>query len=753
MSSDNTGFACLCGHEASFCARTVRLAQKSIRMETVNREAGPPICSLGLRLTALIPNMLEHHDSPNPAQPPQTEDFEALKARLAAQDRDLQTLNDALLKAQDDLKSAQRKLDELHSSTSWRMTAVFRGPIMRLINLKRTWGVMAYEVASRGGWYDSAAEVVSDIRAYRLQYFKRLAQYLNSNGEMDPAPGSGDHDRRDYAAWFSSRPTRVSQPSGSVTEGPLISVVIPIYKPPLELLKEAIESVNRQTYGNWQLCIADDASNDPQLKEYLQSLATAQPQVHVVFRETNGHISACTNSALTLATGDYVLLLDQDDLLTPDALEQVVRCIASHPDAAIIYSDEDRINENASRHSDAYFKPDFNYDLFLGQNMVSHLGVFHRQLIADIGGFREGLEGSQDYDLALRAMERVQPHQIRHIPQVLYHWRAIKGSTALAHSEKSYASTASRVALQDHLQRTGQKGEVLPAPGLPFFNRVRYELPESGALVSVIVALDEPVEKLRGMVAEMWRTRGDIDCEFIVCTAGHFSSEELLSGFAADHTPAVIVIKTDAQAPLPERHNAAVAQSRGHVCCLVSALFTSMSENWLEELARLAGQARIAFVAPRIHNKPGLLDHGGVLFTAPMRAVYAHKGLPKNGHGYSGRAALQQEFSALSPALLVVRRALLVETGGFGQDFSGRIALIDKCLELQRQGLANVWLPYADLMFTDPAYSGRTNILTELGLFSQERKRWSTKWNEVHHDRFYNPNLSPQGDFSLNWQS
>jgi hypothetical protein len=254
------------------------------------------------------------------------------------------------------------------------------------------------------------------------------------------------------------------------------------------------------------------------------------------------------------------------------------------------------------------------------------------------------------------------------------------------------------------------------------------------------------------MLAEMWRTRGAIDCEFIICTAGHFSSEELLTGFAADQLPSVRVIKTDAQTPLPERHNAAVEQSRGHFCCLVSGLFSAMSEGWLEELARVAGQARTAFVAPRIHNKPGLLDHGGVLFTAPMRAVYAHKGLPKTGHGYSGRAALQQAFSALSPALLVVRRVLLAETGGFGRDFSGKLALIDKCLELQQQGLANVWLPYADLMFTDPVYSGRTNILTELGLFSPERKRWSTKWGDIHHDRFYNPNLSRQGDFSLNWQ-
>ncbi len=691
-----------------------------------------------------------------PQVPPETpQDLESLTRLLAARDKDLTALKDALLKSQEDLRTARKKLDEVHSSTSWRMTAVFRGPIMRLINLKRTWGVLAFEVASRGGWYATLAEIASEVRAYRLQYFRRLNQSLRSNGEHHPAPGSGDHDRRDYGAWRAAGKAVAFRPKAAAAalEPPLISVLIPVYKPPLDLLQQAIASVTEQAYDRWEICIADDASGDPELEACLRNLSAADDRVHVNFRQTNGHISACTNSALAMARGEFILLLDQDDLLAPDALQRVADCIMSQPDAAIVYSDEDRINEDGSKHDSAYFKSDFNYDLFLGQNMVSHLGVFRRQLIVDIGGFREGLEGSQDYDLALRAMERVQRHQILHIPQVLYHWRAIKGSTALDHSEKSYASTAGRVAIHDHLQRTGQKGEALPAPGLPFFNRVRYELAEPEARVSVIVALDEPADKLRPMLAEMWRTRGAIDCEFIVCTARPFSAEDLLQDFEGDGAPAVSIIRTDAQTPLPERHNAATEQARGHFCCLVSVLFTSMSDGWLEELARVAGQERAAFVAPRIHNKPGLLDHGGILFTDALRAVYAHKGLPRNTHGYSGRAALQQEFSALSPALLVVRRALLAETGGFGRDFSGRLALIDKCLELQRLGLANIWMPYAELMFTEPGYSGRTNILTELGLFGPARKRWQAKWSEAHHDRFYNPNLSRQGDFSLNWQA
>lgn len=683
-----------------------------------------------------------------------TDDSASLQDRIAHQAKQIEQLNDAVLKLQEELKSARKKLEDVHNSTSWRMTAVFRGPIMRLINLRRTWEVLAFDVASRGGWYDTLAEIGRDIRAYGFQYFRQRSQYLRSNGQHHPAPGSGPYDRNDYHAWRASGKAKAHMEPSNATEArrPLISVLIPTYKPPLDLLRQAVASVTDQPYAHWEICIADDASNDPALEAYLRQLAQDNERIHVRFRPKNGHISACTNTALELASGDYLLLLDQDDLLHPDAMLRVAECIMAHPDAAIIYSDEDRINEDATRHSSAYFKPDFNYDLFLGQNMVSHLGVFQRQLIVDIGGFRVGLEGSQDYDLALRAMERVQPQQIRHIPQVLYHWRAIKGSTALDHSEKSYASTAGRRAIHDHLERTGQKGEALPAPGLPFFNRVRYELPEAGQRVSVLVVLDEPREKVQQLLQQIHDTRGAVDVEFIVCTATAYSADELQQAFPADASHRIQVIRTDRQTPLPERVNAAAEQASGHFCCVVTVLFTRMSAGWLEELARVAGQPRVGFVAPKVQNLPGQLDHGGVLFTDRMRAVYAHKGEPKETHGYAGRAALQQEFMALSPALLVVRRAVLVETAGLNRDFSGGLALVDKCLELHQQGLANVWVPYASLVFADPAYSGRTNLLTELGLLSPARKRWVAKWGETPRDRFYNPNLSRRGDFSLNWQ-
>ena len=650
----------------------------------------------------------------------------------------------------------QETRDELHAiteSTSWRLTALVRTPILRILGLRHTLSRIAFDVATQGGWHATLTEAAVQFRHHRAAYLRRLWLRFSGQALPETVPGSGTFGRNDYHAW-QARPRKSAAAPGNPAPdtAPLISIVIPTYRPPLPLLQQAIESVKAQSLASWQLCIADDASEDPGLTSFLNQLAADDARIKVVFRERNGHISACTNSALTLATGDFVLLLDQDDLLTPDAVAAVVSCIEQHPDVGIIYSDEDRINEDGSVHTSAYFKPDFNYDLLLGQNMVSHLGVFRRQLITDIGGFREGLEGSQDYDLALRAMERLRPDQIRHIPKVLYHWRAIKGSTALDHSEKSYASTAGRRAIEEHLHRTRQVAEVLPAPELPFLNRVRYPLPAQGARVGMLIALDAPAARVADLIAAMWRSRGQVDLEFVVCMSGHATTEQLLSGLPPEAQVRIELIHAQPGLPVCERVNAALPLVQAHFVGICTVLFDRFSDAWLEELVRLAAQERVGFVAPRVHNARGHMDHGGILFTDEGRAVYLHKTKPRNSHGYAGRGALQQSFRALSAALLLVRRPVLADLGPLTPDFPGGLSLVDKCLEVDRRGLSNVWLPYVDLEFDDPVYSGRVNLLSELGWFGARRRQWNTKWGALLPDPAYNPNLSRSGDFSLNWK-
>lgn len=222
---------------------------------------------------------------------------------------------------------------------------------------------------------------------------------------------------------------------------PLISILMPTYRSDIKYLDMAIESVRQQSYDNWELCIADDASESPELESYLRKLMASDHRIKVVFRQENGHISAASNSALSLCTGEYTALLDHDDLLHPNALLQVVIAVQNTPKAAIIFSNEDKCDLEGNRFG-PYFKKGFDHDLLMEQNLISHLGVYKTELLNEIGGFRMGYEGSQDYDLALRVLQRIEESQVVHIPEVLYHWRAIPGSTAVDISEKGYAILA-----------------------------------------------------------------------------------------------------------------------------------------------------------------------------------------------------------------------------------------------------------------------------------------------------------------------
>ena len=268
------------------------------------------------------------------------------------------------------------------------------------------------------------------------------------------------------------------------THKPLISVLMPVYNPSLKMLEDAIRSVQNQLYPNWELCIADDASTEAGVCSLLQHYAKSDSRIKVVFRGKNGHISAASNSALNLVCGDYTALLDHDDLLSEHALFWLADAILAHPLAGLIYSDEDKIDESGQRY-EPYFKPDWNPDLFLSQNMINHLAAYRTDLVKNLGGFREGYEGAQDYDLALRCIEQLAPQEIVHIPRVLYHWRSHAGSTALGGSEKSYAGLAGERALNDHFARikVSAKAELLDSG----YYRTRYNLPPSAPWVSLII--------------------------------------------------------------------------------------------------------------------------------------------------------------------------------------------------------------------------------------------------------------------------
>ena len=658
-------------------------------------------------------------------------------------------LQTQLSSALEELKQTRSELEAIQNSTIWRMSLAVRAPVMFILRLRHGWGGLPGRIARHGGWFGHFCEWWRDIQSYGWGYFGRVATY-----EHNPGPGSGDHDRNDYTAW-KHRFTQTKPAASIPTDpSPLMSVVLPVYRPPLHLLQEAVASVLRQRYTNWELCIADDASNDEQLTAYLHTLESQHANVHVIFRKTNGHISQCTNSALDLATGEFVVLLDQDDLLPEEALAEVVKCVAEHPDVGIIFSDEDRIVESGTRSLGAYFKPDFNYDLFMGHNMVSHLGVYRRSLLTAIGGFRRGVEGSQDYDVALRALERLRLDQVVHIPKVLYHWRAIQGSTALSQSEKTYTTTASYKALVDHLERTGVAAEVLPCRLLPNFHRIRYTLASNMQRATVVLAFDYPVHQVRELITMLGTRAGVRDTSFIWVTSQAVTAADIQTD-PQSIAPTIQVVSAPPGGSALARVATALPLSDDPILAVLTMPFSEATDGWLDELARFAAQPRVGFVAPMVVDAADqikLVDHGGILFTDNFRAVHAHKGLHIDHTGYAGRGALSQSFSALSPALLVVRRELINTALPLTSLFGDPLDFVDLCLEFRDRGLANVWTPEVELRFNDLRFAGRTNLFTSLPPLSARRTTWIQKWGPKPKDPAYNPNLSLDGDFSLNWR-
>lgn len=549
----------------------------------------------------------------------------------------------------------------------------------------------------------------------------------------------------DYERWIAECEPSVAlvkRELRAMLRQPLISIILPVYDPPLELLEAAIDSVREQVYARWELCIADDASTDPRIRPFLEKAAAAEPRIKLFVRQTNGHISACSNSALELATGEWCALLDQDDELHETALAFAALEIAAHPDAGLIYTDEDKINASGTR-SDPYFKTDWNPELFLAQNYINHLGIYRTELLRDIGCFREGYEGSQDYDLALRCTERLKPEQIRHIPRVLYHWRAVAGSGAAVVDAKPYAKEAARRAIGDHLNREGIRGRVEACPENGEFHRVVYELAAPAPLVSVIIPTRDRVELLQQCIASL-RERTDYSALEIVIV-DNASREAATHDFLRKIEARVV--RDDGDFNFSRLINRGAAVASGEVLALLNNDIEAEDADWLREMVSHAIRPEVGAVGARLWYPDGTLQHGGVVVGLGGVAGHVFHRAKRGAPGYFDRLQLQQNCTAVTAACMVVRKELFDSLGGFDEE---HLAInfndIDFCLRLRKRGLWNVWTPYANLLHHESASRGHQTSTAERELFVREATYMHTKWGaELLHDPFYNHN------FSLNW--
>ena len=525
----------------------------------------------------------------------------------------------------------------------------------------------------------------------------------------------------------------------ALNDPPLVSIICPVFNTPEDYLRQAIESVRAQIYTNWELCISDDCSTEPHVAKVLDEYVELDARIRVVRRAENGHISASSNSALDLASGTWIGLMDHDDLLAEHALAVAVTALAAVPDAGILYSDEDHITGDGTR-ADPYFKPDHDPLLILGQNYFSHLTMMRMDLVRQVGGFRPGVEGSQDWDLVLRILEVVQPSQVVHVPHVLYHWRSHPDSTASSLSAKPYVVEASRRVVQEHLDRLGVQATATTIRGSSF-NRIKWTPDTDPPLVSIVVLPRSGPRFCRSIDSIRTRTTYS-NFEIVVLDDGAFRPP--MRQYLRDHFEWLRVVEHRHDISDSAQRNVAATAARGDILCFVHDDIEVLTASWLEELVGTLSFPGIGAVGAKLLYPDLTIQHAGIVV-----GIGGTVGNPYRLHfdsispGYFGRLMLTQCPSAVSWSCMAVRREAFDAVGGFDEEhFTGVFGDVDFCLRLNGAGWRTGWTPHAEVIHFERPEDSRIDG-ENAARFDRDIRRLQSSWAAwVENDPAYNPNLS-----------
>jgi glycosyltransferase involved in cell wall biosynthesis len=662
--------------------------------------------------------------------------LETVNAKLEEKLNELKSLQEINSGNATKIQSLENTLGLMQNSRSWRWTRAIRslGHIARRVRqLTRQQGgfkqalTKSLKVLFQSG-PQGLATAVQRARDQSLSYADWIAQ-------NEPASAN-------YAGFKASAMTWASQP--------LVSVIMPTYNSPLNFLAQAIESVKAQVYPHWQLCIADDASSDKRVQAFLEEAAAKDSRISIVLRPQNGHISESSNSALAIAKGEWVALLDHDDLLHPLALYELVKCLQQRPEANIVFSDEDKVDEQGARFG-PYFKTEYNPELMWAQNMISHLGCYRKSELDEIGGFRKGFEGSQDYDLALRVIQRSSVSQIVHIPKVLYHWRAISGSTALAPSEKPYAEIASRAALKEHMSAIQVPAWVGASPEVANMNRVRPELIEPAPLISILISSTDEIDSLKRCIDSI-QTKSSYPNYEILVVDNNSEKAESFEYFARLKVAGVKVLKYAKPFNFSAICNLAAQQASGQYLCLLSHAIEIQTLEWMEEMLSFAQLPQAGAVGARLWY-PGTrgLKHCGFVTGLGGIAGLAYDGIPRTEKGYFGRPVLHHRCSAVTASCLMIKKESYFAVNGMDEGLALTFNDVDFCLRLGQAGFHCVYTPHAEMTHHESV--SRDKELSDANqerLMSEEafmKSRWG---QQLLADPFYSPNLSlDHSDFRM----
>jgi len=562
----------------------------------------------------------------------------------------------------------------------------------------------------------------------------------------------------DYQLWISENTLTESDIEAakvnieSMAHKPLFSILVPIYNTDPEYLLPMIESVRNQIYPHWQLCLVDDCSPKSYLKRILEHEALQDSRISIQLNDVNQGISVTTNDALALAKGDYIALLDHDDEISIDALYENAKVINSTPEAGLIYSDEDKLTMEGKR-IEAYFKPDYSPDLLHANNYICHFTVIKTEIAKEIGGFREGLDGSQDHDIILRAAAAAD--KVVHIPKILYHWRKIPGSTAVSYDSKSYAWEAGRRAVEDQLKKE-ENGVRVEFGTLKGTYRVHREI-KGEPLISIIIPFKDKPGLLQSCLDSILNRSSYQNFEII----GVSNNSE------AQHTFTLMseFTKKDSRIRFVERNipfnfsaicNYGVQQADGEYIVLLNNDIEIITPDWLELMLEHAQGDSTGAVGGKLLFADGTIQHAGVVAGMVGAAGHPHKFFPDNHIGYHGRLHMVNNVSAVTGAMLMVNTQKFLEVGGLDED---NLAVayndIDFCLKLIDKGYMNVFTPHCKATHHESISRGYEDTDEKMQRLLKEQRYFLDTWSSFLEkgDPFYNPNLSLKNErFSLNFK-
>lgn len=545
-----------------------------------------------------------------------------------------------------------------------------------------------------------------------------------------------------YGPWIAehlpTKETLEKQKKRTFSYSPKISILVPLYETPERYFIEMVVCMIEQSYGNWELCLAD-ASKTMSLKKTIEERFANEPRIKYQFLEENKGISENTNQAINMATGDFLGLLDHDDLLTKDALFEVVNALNNAPDAQVLYSDEDKTDETTSEFFRPHMKPDFNPDLLRSNNYICHFFVVEKSLAEQVGGIRSEFDGAQDYDFILRCTE--QARKVVHIPRVLYHWRVHKDSTAENPASKMYAFDAGKRAIEEHLKRIGMEGQVLHTKDLGFY-RVKYQV-KGQPLISILIPNKDQSEVLEQCLQSIQKS---IYTNYEILIIENNSVEEKTFAYykELEKQENIRILYWKEEFNYSAINNFGAKEARGEFLILLNNDVEIISPDWIEEMLSLCQREQVGIVGTKLYYPDDTIQHGGTVIGIGGIAGHVFVNMPRSHSGYMHKASLIQNISAVTAACLMVKKEVYQKVKGFDEGLKVAFNDVDFCLRVREAGYLITYTPYAEAYHHESKSRGTEDSKEKVMRFQEEiefmRERWIQLLKEG--DPYYNKNLT-----------